>query len=89
MKCLMIDFIVLYILTMYLTIYRNPVLLRVMKKVFWQLPKPSDREQWKRLEPLVKEQTKWLFNPKPLVKENGQAYKQDESNYPNTTLDKK
>lgn len=63
---LLIDFLNLYILTMYISIYRNPVLLRVMTKVFWQLPRPSDREQWKRLDPLVREQTKWLFNPKPL-----------------------
>ena len=86
---LLIDFFVLYILTMYITIYRNPVLLRIMTKVFWQLPRPSDREQWKRLDPLVREQTKWLLNPKPLQKDISQGYDQDSSNYPSTSLDKK
>jgi hypothetical protein len=40
-----------------------------MKKVFWRFPsKFESNEKWDRLEPLVKKQVNWLYDP---VKHDG------------------
>lgn len=50
---------------MYLFFYRNPVLAKSMEKVFWVFPKPGDEvDRWNRLDKNVKEQVRWLLNPK-------------------------
>jgi hypothetical protein len=40
---------------MYIYTFKNPVLARSMKKVFWQFPSPQDAEGMERLEPVVRE----------------------------------
>ena len=37
---LILDFVNLFIVSMYVMIYRNPILLKKMGKVFWQFPTP-------------------------------------------------
>jgi hypothetical protein len=63
---LIIDFVNLFIVSMYCMIYRNPILLKKMNKVFWQFPTPQNKEQWKRLNPEVQKQVKFLYNYKPI-----------------------
>jgi hypothetical protein len=41
-----LDFLNLFIVSMYVMIYRNPILLKKMNKVFWQFPTPQQRDQW-------------------------------------------
>ena len=61
---LILDFINLYLVSMYVFHYRNPILIRAMKKVFWVFPTPGDaQDRWHRLEPEVKKQVKWLVSP--------------------------
>lgn len=52
---LLLDFVNLYLVSMYVYHYRNPVLLKAMQKVFWVFPKPSDPiEKWNRVHHDVK-----------------------------------
>jgi len=45
-----------------------------MKKVFWRFPsKFESNEKWDRLEPLVKKQVNWLYDP---VKHDGAQFKE-------------
>jgi hypothetical protein len=46
---LIFDFVNIYLCSMYILNYRNPVLSKEMKKVFWQFPSPSEINLWKRL----------------------------------------
>jgi len=39
---LILDFINLYLVSMYVFHYRNPILVKAMQKVFWVFPTPSD-----------------------------------------------
>jgi hypothetical protein len=64
---LFLDFINLYLVSMYVLNFRNPLLNVQMRKCFWQFPNVNDsKEKWARLEPLVKKQVQWLINPTPL-----------------------
>ena len=61
---LILDFINLYLVSMYVFHYRNPILIKAMRKVFWVFPTPGDaQDRWHRLEPEVKKQVKWLIIP--------------------------
>lgn len=61
---LILDFINLYLVSMYVYHYRNPILVKSMQKVFWVFPTPADaQERWRRLNPEVKRQVKWLISP--------------------------
>jgi hypothetical protein len=53
---------------MYIFEFRNPILSKNLKKVFWQFPTSDDKEQWARLDNDVKKQVDWLNNPKELFK---------------------
>jgi hypothetical protein len=78
---LILDFINLYLVSMYVFHYRNPILIKAMRKVFWVFPTPGDaQDRWHRLEPEVKKQVKWLISPvkfsnkiNPLTGKTGQA----------------
>jgi len=77
---LILDFINLYLVSMYVFHYRNPILIKAMRKVFWVFPTPGDaQDRWHRLEPEVKKQVKWLISPvkfssaKNTLKENQAA----------------
>ena len=35
---MILDFIIIYITSMYILVFRNPVLMKRMQKVFWQFP---------------------------------------------------
>ena len=51
---LILDFINLYLISMYILNYRNPILVKSMKKVFWCFPDNfSEVQDWKRLDPIV------------------------------------
>jgi hypothetical protein len=67
------DFINIFIMTMYVFEFRNPILSKKLKKVFWQFPTNDDTEQWARLDKDVRRQVDWLNNPKPLYK-NGEPH---------------
>jgi hypothetical protein len=82
----MIDTVNLFIVSMYILTFRNPVLVKRMTKVFWQFPSPENAEQWKRLDPRVQTQVKWLFDPKKLS--NQDVYSKESSNYTHTTLNR-
>ena len=43
---LFVDFLNLYIISMYILTFRNPILRKLMTKVFWQFPTPDDHAQW-------------------------------------------
>lgn len=61
---LILDFINLYLVSMYVYHYRNPILVKSMQKVFWVFPTPADaQERWRRLNSDVKRQVKWLISP--------------------------
>lgn len=67
LQSLFLDFINLYLVSMYVLNFRNPLLNVQMRKCFWQFPNVNDsKEKWARLEPLVKKQVQWLINPTPL-----------------------
>jgi hypothetical protein len=52
---LLLDFLNLYLVSMYVLLYRNPLLTKSMKKVFWQFPSNDDpKEKWDRLDPEVR-----------------------------------
>mmetsp|Transcript_21579 Transcript_21579/g.33233 ORF Transcript_21579/g.33233 Transcript_21579/m.33233 type:complete len:262 (-) Transcript_21579:5310-6095(-) len=65
-ESLIIDFVNIYMVSMYILTFRNPVLRKSMQKVFWQFPSTDNMEQWKRLDKKVQKQVKWLFDPKGL-----------------------
>jgi hypothetical protein len=51
---LVFDFVNLALISMYVVNFRNPLLFRSMKKVFWTYPSEYDSaDKWKRLEPDV------------------------------------
>jgi len=54
---------------MYIFEFRNPILNKNLKKVFWQFPDKNDAAQWARLDKNVQKQVDWLNNPKPLYNE--------------------
>lgn len=73
---LLLDFINLYLVCMYILNYRNPLLVKSMRKVFWCFPDSlSAAEEWKRLDPLVQKQVRWLQNPRKVDALDGQLYK--------------
>lgn len=55
---------------MYIFEFRNPILNKTLKKVFWQFPSKDDTKQWARLDKNVQKQVDWLFNPHPLYIDN-------------------
>jgi hypothetical protein len=76
---ILLDFLNLYLVSMYVFNNRNPILIKVVKKIFWRFPsKFEDKEKWNRLEPIVKQQVNWLYNPSPLTDDfdkTNQSYK--------------
>lgn len=67
------DFVNIFLMTMYIFEFRNPILSKHLKKVFWQFPTKDDKEQWARLDKTVQKQVDWLFNPKPLFRDGSAA----------------
>lgn len=64
LKNLFFDFLNLYLVSMYILTYRNPLLLKTMRKVFWQFPSSDDStEKWDRLDPQVRKQVIWQQSP--------------------------
>jgi hypothetical protein len=52
---------------MYILHYRNPILVKTMEKVFWSFPSSFEsKEKWDRLNPEVRKQVLWLYQPVPL-----------------------
>lgn len=73
---MILDFVSLYLVAMYILNYRNPVLVKSMRKVFWCFPDSlSTAEEWKRLDPLVQRQVRWLQHPRRIMALHGQLYK--------------
>lgn len=61
---LLLDFLNLYLVSMYIYFYRNPLLMKSMEKVFWVFPNmQDDQEKWARLDKTVQLQAKWLLYP--------------------------
>lgn len=61
---LILDFFNMYIISMYILHYRNPILVKSMRKVFWRFPSMfEDSEKWDRLDHMVKKQVNWLYDP--------------------------
>lgn len=54
LQSLILDFFNLYLVSIYVLHYRNPILIKSMKKVFWCFPVLSDAAQWQRLDDTVK-----------------------------------
>lgn len=64
---LMLDFVNLYLVSMYVLNFRNPLLVKSVQKVFWQFPAMSDSpEQLARLDPKVRAQLKWRAAPQAI-----------------------
>jgi hypothetical protein len=61
-------------MTMYIFEFRNPILGKNVKHVFWQFPTKDDSKQWQRLDSIVQRQVDWLFSPKPLFKEGDKPH---------------
>ena len=77
---LLLDFLNLYLVSMYVFNNRNPVLIKIVKKIFWRFPsKFEGKEKWNRLEPLVKQQVNWLYNPSPLTLEHAKLGQNNQS----------
>ena len=70
---LTLDFFNICLMTMYIFEFRNPVLSKKLKKVFWQFPTNDDTHQWARLDKSVQKQVEWLFNTKPLYKDGDES----------------
>jgi len=86
---LILDFINLYLVSMYVFHYRNPILIKAMRKVFWVFPTPGDaQDRWHRLEPAVKKQVKWLISPVKLSSAGQEAKAKGEvpKDYPRELL---
>jgi hypothetical protein len=66
---LVFDFINVFLMANYIFEFRNPILNKQLKKVFWQFPTKEDSEQWARLDPVVQRQVDWIYHPKPLYKD--------------------
>jgi len=61
---LMLDFFNLYLVSMYILYFRNPIFDKSMKKVFWKFPLPTDDpQQWNRVDEDVKKQILWRIEP--------------------------
>ena len=72
------DFMNIFLMTMYIFEFRNPILSKSLKKVFWQFPTKDDATQWARLDSTVQKQADWLFSPKPLTLDDGKKQKKQE-----------
>jgi hypothetical protein len=61
---LMLDFFNLYLVSMYILYFRNPIFSQGMRKVFWMMPLPtSDPKQWNRLDETTKKKKLFSLNP--------------------------
>lgn len=70
---LILDFFNLYLVSMYIMHFRNPLLEKSMKKVFWRFPTEEDGpEKWDRLEPHTKKQVQWMEQGQSI---DSEAYK--------------
>mmetsp|Transcript_34734 Transcript_34734/g.53326 ORF Transcript_34734/g.53326 Transcript_34734/m.53326 type:complete len:565 (-) Transcript_34734:5263-6957(-) len=70
LKNLILDFFNLYLVSMYILHYRNPLLVKSVHKIFWQFPALYDsKEKWNRLSPEVKKQVLYLYDPQPWTAE--------------------
>lgn len=63
---LFVDFFNLFLVSMYILNFRNPLLVKSVKKIFWQFPSANDDiNMWKRLDDDVKRQVAFLSDPVP------------------------
>lgn len=62
-------------MTAYIFEFRNPILNKNLKKVFWQFPTKDETQQWSRLEKIVQRQVDWIHHPKPLYKDGTPLHK--------------
>lgn len=87
---LALDFVNMALITVYIMTYRNPILRKSMRKVFFQFPQPDNPKKWDRLDDIVKKQVTWIYNPKRLMELDDALlppeYDKDKSNYKHTTL---
>lgn len=61
---LFVDFFNLFLVSMYILNFRNPLLVKSVKKIFWQFPSANDDiDMWKRLDDDVKRQVAFLSDP--------------------------
>ena len=61
---LLLDFLNLYLVSMYILHYRNPLLVKTVEKIFWSFPSVFDpKSKWDRLTERVKLQVRWLYQP--------------------------
>jgi hypothetical protein len=65
LSSMVLDFIIIYAISMYILIFRNPVIMKRMQKVFWQFPTLDDVDEWARLDELTRKQVLWLYDPLP------------------------
>jgi len=79
MTNLIVDFVNMFIISMYIFTFRNPILVKTVSKVFWLFPSPDNANQWSRLEPKVQSWVKWLHSPTKLTDEEN--YVKGTSNY--------
>lgn len=62
-----LDFFNLYLVSLYVYHYRNPVLFKSVHKVFWRFPGNYEtKDNWSRIDKDVKRQIIWLHDPRPL-----------------------
>ena len=63
---LFVDFFNLFLVSMYILNFRHPLLVKSVKKIFWQFPSANDDiDMWKRLDDDVKRQVAFLADPVP------------------------
>jgi hypothetical protein len=61
---LFVDFFNLFLVSMYILNFRNPLLVKSVQKIFWQFPSANDDiDMWKRLDDDVKRQVAFLSDP--------------------------
>jgi hypothetical protein len=61
---LMLDFFNLFIVSMYILLFRSLIFDKDMEKVFWKIPLPSDiPSEWNRVDPKEKKRLIWKLNP--------------------------
>ncbi len=72
-RSLVFDFLNLYLVSMYIASFRNPILATSLRKIFWRFPSKTEAaEKWDRLAPEVRKQVNWLYQPVDMM---GNVYK--------------
>ena len=79
---LFIDFIILYLISIYIYHYRNPILYKSVHKIFWRFPAFYEpKEIWERVDKDVKRQVNWLYSPKSLSQPQYDEIRKEMSDY--------